>query len=52
VQKEASLEPINAVGNLLRAEILQFEIHALPIDLITKTTHYNLIRTEPPVQTG
>src|SRR5215831_18402316 len=43
---------INTVSNLLRTPILQFEINALPLDLVTESTHCNLIRTDPPVQTG
>ena len=42
---------INAVDNFLRAAILQFEINALAIDLITESTNRTLIRTKPPVQT-
>src|SRR5262245_43434606 len=43
---------IDAVGNLLRAAFLQFEINALPIDLITEVSYCCLIRTDPPVHTG
>ena len=43
---------INAVDDLLRAAILQFEINALSIDLMSESTYCSLIRTEPPVQTG